>query len=155
MPLREGHHEMMQCYMRQHFADRYWLHEHPGRHASWRESTRTKFTKESITYFTKGPICRWNVQKKRSESSEFVRKTTGFFTNSWRIKVALEEHAQEVWERNWMNPEMQTTLLNMNNLKVMETILKALPEDDQMDTVEEIVGSVPEILIECEQILKE
>ena len=43
-----------------------------------------------------------------------MRKTTGFFTNSWRIKVALEsffeEHAQEVWERNWMNP-MQTTLL--------------------------------------------
>ena len=52
----------------------------------------------------------------RSESSEYVRKTTDFFTNSWRIKLALEsyfeEHAQEVWERNWMNPEMQTTLLN-------------------------------------------
>ena len=33
-----------------------------------------------------------------------------------RIKIALEsyieEHAQEVWERNWMNLEMQTTLLN-------------------------------------------
>ena len=32
------------------------------------------------------------------------------------LKIALEssseEHAQEVWERNWMNPEMQTTLLN-------------------------------------------
>ena len=36
----------------------------------------------------------------------------GFFTNSCRIKMALvsyfEEHAQEVWERNWMNLEMQT-----------------------------------------------
>ena len=30
MSLREGLHVMMQCYMRQHFADRYWLHEHPG-----------------------------------------------------------------------------------------------------------------------------
>ena len=33
-----------------------------------------------------------------------------FFTNSWRIKIALEsyfeEHAQEVWKRNWMNLEM-------------------------------------------------
>ena len=31
---------------------------------------------------------------------------------SWRIKIALvnyfEQHTKEVWERNWMNPEMQT-----------------------------------------------
>ena len=58
-----------------------------------------KFTKESTTYFVKGPARRWHVQKMRSESSEYVRKTTGFFTNSWRIKIALEsyfgEHAQE------------------------------------------------------------
>ena len=33
MSLREGLHEMMQCYVRQHFADRYWLYEHPGGHA--------------------------------------------------------------------------------------------------------------------------
>ena len=116
MSLREGLHATMQCYMRLHFADRYWLHEHPGGHASWREPTMRKFTKESTTYFVKGPVCRWNVQKMRSESSEYVRKTTGFFTNSLRIKMALvryfEEHAQEVWERNWMNPAMQPTLLN-------------------------------------------
>ena len=35
MSLREGLHVMMQCYMRQHVTDRYWLHEHPGGHASW------------------------------------------------------------------------------------------------------------------------
>ena len=89
-----------------------------------------KFTKESTTYFVKGPKCKWNIQKVRSESSEYVRKTTGFFTNSWRIKIALEsyfeEHAQEVWERNWMNPEMQTTLLNTYSAKLIATILKAL-----------------------------
>ena len=34
MSLREGLHVMMQCYMRQHFADRSWLHEHPGGHGS-------------------------------------------------------------------------------------------------------------------------
>ena len=91
-----------------------------------------KFTKESTTYFVKGPVCRWNVQKMRSESSEYVLKTMGFFTNSWRIKIALEsyfeEHAQEVWERNWMNPEMQTTLLNTHSPKLIATILKALRE---------------------------
>ena len=46
MSFREGLHVMMQCYMRKHFADRCWLHEHPGGHASWREHTMRKFTKE-------------------------------------------------------------------------------------------------------------
>ena len=58
-----------------------------------------------------------------------------------------------------MSPEMHTTLLNMNNPKSMETILKALSGqfygDDQMDTAEEIAGLVPEIPLECEQFLKE
>ena len=132
MSLREGFHVMMQCYVRQHFADRCWLHEHPGGHASWREPTMRKFTKESTTYIVKSLVCRWNVQKMRSESSEYVRITTSFFTNSWRIKIAsesyFEEHAQEVWERNLMNPEMQTTLLNTCPPKLIATILKALRE---------------------------
>ena len=38
MSLREGLHEMMQCYMRQLHADRSFLHKHPGRHASWKET---------------------------------------------------------------------------------------------------------------------
>ena len=130
MSLREGLHVMVQCNRRQHFADRYLLHGHAGGHASWREPTMRKFTKEPTTYFARGLVCRWNVQKMRSESSEYVRKTTGFFTNSWRIKVALEsnfeEHAKEVWERNWMNLEMQTTLLNTYPPKLIATILEAL-----------------------------
>ena len=48
MSLREGLHVMMQCYMRQHFADRYWLHEHPGGHASWRELTMREIHKRII-----------------------------------------------------------------------------------------------------------
>ena len=78
----------------------------------------------------------------RSESSEYVRKTTCASVNGWRIKTALEsnfeEHAQDIGGRNWMNPEMHTTLLDMNSLNLMETILKALrgqcKEDDQVDT---------------------
>ena len=153
----------MQCYIRQHFADRYCLHEQPGGHASWREPTMREFTKESTTYFVKAAVCRWNVQKMQSESSAYVRKTTGFFTNSWRIKIALEshfeEHAQEVWERNWMNCEMRTTLLDTCPPKLIATILKALPEqlkeNDQLNAVEEIAGPVPEIPLEYDQILKE
>ena len=141
--------------MRQHFADRYWLHEHPGGHASWREPTMRKLTKESTTDFVKGFVCRWNIQKMRSESSEFVWKTTGFFTYCWRIKIALEscfeEHAQEVWERNWTNPEMQTTLLNTFLPKLIATILKALreqlKENDQLNAVEEIAAQYQKSLL--------
>ena len=68
-----------------------------------------KFTNEP--YFVRGLVCRWKIQKMQSESSEYVREKTGFFTDSWRIRMALEsyseEHAQEVWERNWMNPGLQ------------------------------------------------
>ena len=162
MSPREGLRVMMQCNMRHHFAHRYWLHEHPGGHASWRERTMRNFTKESTPYSVKGPVCRWNVQKMRSESSEYVRKTTDFFTNSWRIKLSLEryyeEHAQEVWERNWMNPEMQTSLLNTYPPKLIATILKAVreqfKESDQLNAVEEVAGPVPEIPLEYDQILK-
>ena len=128
--------------MRQHFADRHWPLEHPGRHA---------------------PVCRWNVQKMRSESSEYARKTTGFFTNSWRIQIALqnyfEEHAQEVWVRNWMNPEMQTTLLNTHLPKLFATILKTfreqLKESDQLHSVEKIAGPMSESLLSLIKILKD
>ena len=121
-----------------------------------------KFTKECTTFFVK-LVCRWNVQTMQSESSEYVRKATGFFTNSWRIKIALEsyfeEHAQEVWERNWMNPEMQTTLLNTYPPKLIATMLKALREqlktNDQLSAVEEIAGEVSKIPLEYDQILKE
>ena len=60
--------------------------------------------------------------KMRSKSSEFSWKTRSFFTNSWRIRTALgsyfEEHAQEVWERIRLNPDMHTTLLDMNNSEI-------------------------------------
>ena len=39
MLLRGNLHVIVQCYMRQHFSDHYWLHEHAGGHASWREFT--------------------------------------------------------------------------------------------------------------------
>ena len=46
MPVREGLHVMMQCDMRQHFAELCWLH--PGGHASWREPRMKKFTRTCL-----------------------------------------------------------------------------------------------------------
>ena len=48
--LDEGLHVMMQCHMRQHFVDLFWLHEHPERQSSRRrEPTMRKFTRDSTT----------------------------------------------------------------------------------------------------------
>ena len=48
--LDEGLHVMMQCYMRQHFVDLFWLHEHPERQSSRRrEPAMRKFTRDSTT----------------------------------------------------------------------------------------------------------
>ena len=89
LSLREGPYVMMQICMQQNFADRCQLHEHPGGHASWTEPTMRKLSKESTWCSVRGLVCRWNIQKMQSESTEYVRKTTGFFTNSWRIKISF------------------------------------------------------------------
>ena len=70
----------------------------------------------------------------------------------------FEGHAQEDWERNWMDPEMQTRLLNTYPPKLIAMILKALreqlKENDQLNAVQEIAGPVTEIPLEYDQILK-
>ena len=58
-------HEGLHVVMRQHFADHDRLHENPGGHASWREPAMRKLAKELTTYFVRGLVCRWNVQKMR------------------------------------------------------------------------------------------
>ena len=61
-------------------------------------------------------------------------------------------HAHEGWERNGVNLETQTTLLNTYPPRLIATILKALreqlEENDQMNAIEEIAGPVPEIPLE-------
>ena len=78
---REGLSEMVQCCRRQHSAASNDLHEHPRGHSSWRESTRMKFMNIQMEY-----------SQMRSESSEYMRETTGSI-NSWRIKIALESYS--------------------------------------------------------------
>ena len=100
-----------------------------------------------------------NIQKEyskmRSEQSEDMWKTRVILIH---LESYFGTYAQEVWERNWMDPDMQTILLdtellkakllNMYNPILMETVLKKLREqytmDDQMKTAGEITGSVPE-----------
>ena len=142
---REGLHGMMHRYRRQHFAAGDDLHEHPRGHSSWRESTRMKFMTIQMEY-----------SKMRSEPSE----------NMWKTRVILihlenyfGKYAQEVWERNWMNSDMHTMLLDTNNRKLMELRLQKLrgqsEKDDQMKIAGEITGSVPETSLDWESILKE
>ena len=126
----------------QHFAASNDLREHPRGHSSWRESTSMKFMNIQM-----------ECSQMRSESSEYRWKTRVILIH---LENYFGKYAQEVWERNWMNPDMSTVLLdtklpkatlwNMYNPTSMETILKALreqsKEDDQMKSVGEITISV-------------
>ena len=123
MSLRDSPNVMMQFCMQQHFADRCQLHEHPGGHASWREPTMRKFSKESTTYFVRGLVCRWNIQKMQSESTEYARKITEFFTNSWRIKIALPKLSNTVSMILWKRavPSSPKGYLEIRSLAVAAT----------------------------------
>ena len=94
MSLREGLYVLMQCYMRQHFAGRYWLHEHPGGQASWRESTMRKFTKRINHVLSERTWCadglfrrhdhnRLNMFGKQRVSSQ----TVGESKQLWRVTL--------------------------------------------------------------------
>ena len=84
-------------------------------------------------------------------------QTVGGSKKHWEL--LLTEHGKEVWETNWMTPEVQTTLLNTYPPTLIATILKALretlKENDQLNAVEENAGPVPEIPLEYDQILKD
>ena len=103
-----------------------------------------KILEKKNTYFVRGPVRRWNSQKKQSESNEYVRGTTGIFTNSWRINMASEsyfhEHAPEVWERTWMNPDVQTTLLNTYQPQLITTFSGGSSWQHQFNAFREFAG---------------
>ena len=156
MLLREGLCVMIHCYRRQHSADFYRLHEHPGGPASRRE-----------LMMRKNVLCtRTTVQVEQSQDA--VRITLTRAQNNWFVLKQFEnqnclgdcfvEYAQNVWERNCMHPEMQTKFFNTYPPKLIAKILKALREqlkgNDQLNAVEEVRGPVPEIPLEYKEIWK-
>ena len=99
-----------------------------------------KITRESTTYFVKGPVCRWNVQKMRSESSGFVSsQTVGESKYPWR--ATLKSMHKKFGRKIGRILRLPTTLLNTYTPKLIATILKALrellKENDQLNAVEE------------------
>ena len=48
----------------------------------------------------------------RSEASEYMWKTRAILIH---LENYFGKYAQEVWERNWMNLDMHTMLLDTNN----------------------------------------
>ena len=121
----------------QHFAASNDLQEHPRGHSSWRESTRMKFMNIQMGY-----------SKMRPEPSEYMWKTRVILTH---LENYFGKYAQEISERNRMDPEMRnvlctqllkTMLLNMYNPTLMKTILEKFHEQsekkDQLKTAGEI-----------------
>ena len=88
-------------YRKQHGAGRYFLHEHPAHAASWPEPCIQEFMEEEGVFYAQGPMCRWQMQmeegaqaNRSEEVPEYVRKETGFLTNSRYIKGAPRQVQQ-------------------------------------------------------------
>ena len=90
-----------------------------------------------------------NMYVKQGGSSQ----TVGESKKPWRASL---KSMRRKFGRDWMNPEMQTTLLNMYPPNLIATMLKALreqlKENDQLNAVEEIAGPATEIPLEYDQI---
>ena len=104
---------------------------------------------------------RTDVQLEHSQDAVRIKRiraqNNGFLNKQWRIKNVLEsyfeKHAKEVWEKNWMNPATKAMLFDTYRPKLM-ALCEQVNENDQLNAVEEIVGPVPEIPHEYEEILK-
>ena len=78
------------------------------------ERTNDEEIHKRINYLLRKGTC---MQMERSEDAiriEWIHvENNRCFYKHWRIKIALEsyceKHAQENWERNWMNLERHTT----------------------------------------------
>ena len=147
MSPREGLREMVQCYRRQHFA-------------ASKTSRRTNIVER---------ICEEEIQEHSDEYSK-IRSEPSLPHGFKKTRVILihlenylevlvhERHAEEIWDRNWMNIDMHNMrldvnllnamLFNMYNPILMETILK---KDDHWNTV----ILIPETLLEWEAILED
>ena len=102
MSLREGLHVMVQCDMRQHLADRNWLYEHPGGHASW-ERNRDEKNHKRIDHVLRARTCvKMETFRKCNQYplSMCVKQRVSSQT-VWKIKISLEScfdaHGEEAW----------------------------------------------------------
>ena len=71
-------------------GSRYFLHEHPFSADSWKEQSIDDLQKEKDVYFVKGPMCRWSMRAEGARGEGFVRKDTGWLTNSPALRDILE-----------------------------------------------------------------
>ena len=74
----------------------------------------------------------WTKMKKAEGAiwrESWLSEPACIIRNRCGIKMAMQsffdEHAKEMWEINWVNLEMQITLLNTHLPKLIATILKA------------------------------
>ena len=90
MPLRGRSSLIMQCNMRQHLVDRYWLHGHPEGTCIV-ERTFDEEIYKRINHSLRDRTCVQECSEMRSESSEHVWKTKGFLHKQLENQNSLGE----------------------------------------------------------------
>ncbi|CAK0815838.1 unnamed protein product, partial [Prorocentrum cordatum] len=165
---REGLRVAIEAYNKQYDAGRYFLHEHPATATSWKEQGMEELMSREGVYYAQGPMCRYGLQlpeKYRDESDgvpEYVRKETGFITNSEEIWHELNGKCSNlVGGELHRHTELKGGVAHFAAKyppKFVSAVLRALRrqlrKDGELNAVDEIAGPVPEIPIEYKEMLE-
>ena len=166
---RRGLEVAVDAYLAQHRAGRYFVHEHPKGAASWLEDCVGRLKEEPGCVYVEGPMCRWEMRLPdhlHDESDgirEYVRKETGFITNSPHIAQTLSGRCSNftggAWHRHRHLVGGVAQYASRHPPKLVAAVLRALRmqlrEDGAIGSVEEVAGPVPDIPIDYEAILRE
>ena len=80
------------AYQRQLDEDRFFLHEHPWSAASWKEPEMAALAADPRCFVVRGAMCAWGMVDHDDEGRPgYVRKRTGWLTNSASIAAALSK----------------------------------------------------------------
>ena len=108
--LERGRHTLRvgcRAYTRQHEAGRWFLHEHPWGASSWAEPEMQELLHTPGIFCVKGPMCHWEMppppgRKGDGSVPEYVRKETGWMTNSPLLAKILEQScSNDVGGKPW------------------------------------------------------
>ena len=148
----------VKCYRAQMARGRYFLHEHPAGASSWAEEEIANLKNEPGVFYVKGPMCRWGMVASDGLGKGYVRKETGWLTNSPELAATLGGHcsnfnnnsgARREWHRHvhLINGRARQAQVYPPRLVrgVLAGIRKQMREDGELNDLNAMTaGPVPE-----------
>ena len=146
--LRVGRHHLAtaaRVYMQRHLVGKYFLHEHPAYAKSWKEDCIQKIMEMDGVYLVKGPMCRWGMMSEDASGPGYVRKETGWLTNSSELARILEGMCSRVygdWHRHVHLINGRAARAKRYPPKLVSAVLKGIKKQMVLDGVLTNVSSL-------------